>query len=78
MAEVSSSVVTSVSPYYKNIGAYQYDADKAKEYMEAAGYKTDGTVNFTITMNTVDQSVKKNAATVIQYYLCLLYTSRCV
>ena len=69
MAEVSSSVVTSVSPYYKNIGAYQYDADKAKEYMEAAGYKTDGTVNFTITMNTVDQSVKKNAATVIQYYL---------
>ena len=59
-----------VSPYYKDTGVYEYDLEKAKQYMEAAGYVTDGsTVNFTLNMTTVDQAVKTNAATVIQFYL---------
>ena len=70
LAEVPSSIITSVSPYYKDTGAYEYDPEKAKQYMEAAGYAADGsTVNFTLNMTTVDQAVKTNAATVIQFYL---------
>ena len=70
LAEVPGSIITSVSPYYKDTGVYEYDLEKAKQYMEAAGYVTDGsTVNFTLNMTTVDQAVKTNAATVIQYYL---------
>lgn len=70
LAEVPGSIITSVSPYYKDTGVYEYDLEKAKQYMEAAGYVTDGsTVNFTLNMTTVDQAVKTNAATVIQFYL---------
>ena len=70
LAEVPGSIITSVSPYYKDTGVYEYDPEKAKQYMEAAGYVTDGsTVNFTLNMTTVDQAVKTNAATVIQFYL---------
>lgn len=70
LAEVPGSIITSVSPYYKDTGIYEYDLEKAKQYMEAAGYVTDGsTVNFTLNMTTVDQAVKTNAATVIQFYL---------
>lgn len=70
LAEVPGSIITSVSPYYKDAGVYEYDLEKAKQYMEAAGYVTDGsTVNFTLNMTTVDQAVKTNAATVIQFYL---------
>ena len=70
LAEVPGSIITSVSPYYKDTGVYEYDLEKAKQYMEAAGYVTDGsTVNFTLNMATVDQAVKTNAATVIQFYL---------
>lgn len=70
LAEVPGSIITSVSPYYKNVGAYEYNPEKAKQYMEAAGYTADGSVvNFTLNMTTVDQAVKTNAATVIQYYL---------
>lgn len=70
LAEVPGSIITSVSPYYKDTGVYEYDLEKAKQYMEAAGYVTDGSiVNFTLNMTTVDQAVKTNAATVIQFYL---------
>lgn len=70
LAEVPGSIITSVSPYYKDTGVYEYDLEKAKQYMEAAGYVTDGsTVNFTLNMTTADQAVKTNAATVIQFYL---------
>ena len=70
LAEVPGSIITSVSPYYKDTGVYEYDLEKAKQYMEAAGYVTYGsTVNFTLNMTTVDQAVKTNAATVIQFYL---------
>ncbi len=69
MAKVGTSAVTSMSPYYVNVGAYEYDPEKAKQYLEAAGYKSDGSTQLNLTMNTVDQAVKKNAATVIQYYL---------
>lgn len=70
LAEVPGSIITSVSPYYKDTGVYEYDLEKAKQYMEAAGYVTDGsTVNFTLNMTTVDQAVKTNAAAVIQFYL---------
>ena len=70
LAEVATSVLTKVSQYYEDVGAYEYDFDKAKSYMEAAGYVVDGsTVNFTLHMTTVDQPVKTNAGTVIQYYL---------
>lgn len=70
LGEVATSVVTQKSSYYSNVGTYEYNPDLAKEYMEKSGYVADGsTVNFTLNMITVDQEVKKNSATVIQYYL---------
>ena len=70
LAEVATSCLTQVSAYYKDVGAYEYDFEKAKSYMEASGYTVDGsTINFTLSMVTVDQAVKSNAGTVIQYYL---------
>jgi ABC-type transport system substrate-binding protein len=73
LAEVATSVVTAVSPYYEDVGSYEYDFEKAKGYMEDSGYVVDGsTINFSLYMHTVDQAVKTNAATVIQYYLAQL------
>ena len=69
MAQVATSIISTISPYYTNVGAYEYDFEKASAYMEAAGYPVDGTMKVSLTMNTVDQAVKRNAATVIQYYL---------
>lgn len=70
LAEPATSILTQVSQFYEDVGAYEYDFEKAKAYMEEAGYVVDGsTVNFTLHMTTVDQPVKTNAGTVIQYYL---------
>lgn len=60
-----TSCLTADSPFYKNVGAYTYDPDKAMQILEDAGYK-DGDLK--IHLFEMSNDTHKNMAEAFQFY----------
>jgi len=61
----ATSILVSDSPYYKNVGSYQYDPEKAKQILADAGYKPGDIKIYDYEMSG---AANKNLAEAIQYY----------
>ncbi len=48
----ATSILASTSPFYKNVGAYEYDPDLARQYLAEGGYKDGDIVIHSYQMET--------------------------
>ncbi len=57
LSPVATSLIISSSDYYKNVGAYEYDPDKARQLLADAGY-SDGDITIKLVSTDEDDQVK--------------------
>ncbi|MCD7846336.1 MAG: ABC transporter substrate-binding protein [Oscillospiraceae bacterium] len=62
---VATSILPSTSPYYLDVGTYEYDPDAAKQVLADAGY-SDGDIVINIT--AIDSTMYKSVCEGFQYY----------
>jgi peptide/nickel transport system substrate-binding protein len=62
----ANSITPNVSPYYVNVGSYEYDPELAKEYLAKAGYDPGE-----LTLRTImfDVQLFRDFTEAVQYYL---------
>ncbi len=63
--EQATSIIAPDSPYYLDVGAYEYDPDRAKQVLADAGYQ-DGDIK--IHIYTMATDMYKNVSESLQYY----------
>lgn len=69
MATAATSIIAADSPYHADMGAYEYDAERAKAALAESSYAGQEISLYLVNLN---EEVKDEMATVLQYYLSQL------